>query len=118
MIILQFSYFYSMFNELESQRRFLLDEPVQSAFLQQFGVDRPLGKGDAASEQQPGEPRQPQSANKASSSDGSNASAARPPRSSPIDAAREEQRESSKEVLSSRSYDSPTSTLEFLDCLF
>ena len=110
--------FYSMFNELESQRRFLLDESVQSAFLQQFGVDKPLGKREAASEQQPGGPRQPQSADKAGSADGSSASAAGPPRGSPIDPAREDQRRPSREVLPSRSYDSPTSTLEFLDCLF
>ena len=110
--------FYSMFDELESQRRFLLDESVQSAFFQQIGVDKPLGKGEATNEQQPGELRQLQAADKASSAEGSNASAAGPSGSSSNDPAREEQRESSREILSSRSHDSPASTLEFLDCLF
>ena len=112
------SLFYSMFDELESQRCFLLDESVQSAFLQQFGVDKPLGKREAASKQQPGGPRQSQSTDKASSANSPSASAAGPPRSSPTDPAQKEQRRSSREVLPSRSYDSPASTLEFLDCLF
>ena len=110
--------FYSLFDELESQRRFLLDESVQSAFFKQFGVKEQLGKREAASEQQPGEQRQPQPADKASSSSSSSGPPGGQQRSSPADPAREEQRGSSEGVLPSGFNDSPSSTLEFLDCLF
>ena len=110
--------FYSLFDELESQRRFLLDESVQSAFLEQFGIKKQLGEGEAASGQQPGEQRQPQLADQASSSDGSSAPSGGRQRSSPTDSAREEQKGSSEGVLPSGFNDSPSSTLEFLNCLF
>ena len=108
--------FYSLFDELESQRRFLLDESVQSAFLRQIGVDKQRGERDVASEQQPGGPQQPQPADKAEPTEGSNASTAR--QGNPNISAGEEQKGSSRDILSSRPYDSSASTAEFLDCLF
>ena len=108
---------FSMFDELESQRRFLLDESVQSAFLRQIGVDRPSGKRDVASDQQHGGPQQPQSAGQAKPTEGSSTSATG--RGNPDTPAGEEQKgSSSRDILSSRPYDSPASTIEFLDCLF
>ena len=69
---------FSMFDELESQRRFLLDESVQSAFLRQIRVDRPCGKKrDVIRDQQPGGPQQSQSAGKAKPTEGSNTSTRR-----------------------------------------
>ena len=110
--------FYSLFDELESQRRFLLDESVQSAFLEQFGVKEQLGKGEVACEQQPGKQRQLQPADKTSSSSSSSDPPGGRQRSSPGDSAQKEQRGSSEGVLPSGFNDSPSSTLEFLDCLF
>ena len=97
-----FSLIFSLFDELESQRRFLLDESVQSAFLKKFGIKVQPGEGRAASGQQHGEQRQTQPANQGSSSDGSSAPSDGQQRSDPADLARGKQKEPHDGVLPSR----------------
>ena len=118
---MKFSLFFfilSLFDELESQRRFLLDESVQSAFFKQYGIKVQPREGGTACGQQHGEEQQAQPADKSSSLGGSGALSGGQPRDDPTDSARGGQKESRTRVLPSGSHDSPSSTIEFLDCLF